>query len=266
MSLIALSDRLFDFQSIYNFRDFGGYAAADGARVKTGHLFRSAHLNNLNDSELGTIGDLDIGLIVDLRHAPERKRQPSRLPDTPPLVFEFPDPPETQHDAVAPHEAFMQNDLQTPDDSYQYMMRSYTARPDDAGFQAIFKDTLLHLIDDQDRKGVLVHCAAGKDRTGTLVALIQGLLGVSKDDILHDYMLTMEAVDIDKMLEPAAQMFTQRYGRPIAPEAIRPMFSVAPEYLEASLGKMGDMTDYTKNVLKLSSQDIDLLRQIYLEN
>lgn len=266
MSLITTTERLYPYQTIYNFRDFGGYAGTGGRPVKTGHLFRSAHLNNLSDKDLDSIAALDIGLIVDLRHAPERQRQPSRLYDPAPSIFEYPDAPETAGDKVAPHEAFMQHELNTAQDSHDYMMRSYSARPNDEGFQAIFGNTIRHLISDKEdhRNGVLVHCAAGKDRTGTLVALVQGLLGMSEDDIMADYMLTMEAVDIDSIIGPASQMFTKRYGREIDAEALRPMFGVTPEFLEAALETMGDMQLYAKNVLKLSPQDIDKLQARYL--
>ena len=266
MSLLAISERLHPYQTIYNFRDFGGYTGAGGQPLKTGQLFRSAHLNNLSDKDLAAIGALDIGLIVDLRHAPERARQPSRLYDPVPSVFEYPDAPDTGSDKVAPHEAFMQHELNTAQDSHDYMMRSYSARPDDAGFRAIFRDTIQHLISDKEdnRDGVLVHCAAGKDRTGTLVALVQGLLGMSDDDIMADYMLTMEAVDIDSIIGPASQMFTKRYGREIDAEALRPMFGVTPEFLNAALETMGDMHLYAKNALQLSPQDIDKLRAKYL--
>jgi len=82
---------------------------------------------------------LDINLIVDLRYAPERKRQPSRFP-TP-----------TPHQAkVAPHEAFLETELYTAEDAHRYMIGSYTARPHDAGFQAISKDTLRFMASSED--------------------------------------------------------------------------------------------------------------------
>lgn len=266
MSLIPFENRNYDFSSIYNFRDFGGYAGLDGQPVKTGRLFRSAHLSALTDGDLAHIGGLDIHLVVDLRYAPERAKQPSRFPTPAPHVHEYPDAPEQQGAKVAPHEAFLENELYTAADAHGYMLKSYTNRPHDMGFQKIFGDTLRFMAESENdaAAGVLVHCAAGKDRTGTLCALIQGLLGVSREDILADYMMTLEAVDIDKILVPAAAMFSKRYGREIDAEALWPMFGVVPEFLDAALDGMGDMERYAAEALGLTMAQIAAIRARYL--
>lgn len=268
MSLIDISQRLKPFQTIYNFRDFGGYVGLDGRQVITGTLFRSAHLNNLGADDLNSINDLPVGTVVDLRHAPERKRQPSKWPPAPDRAVVLTQPTDLAREGatVAPHEAFTENELYTADDARGYMLNSYRNRPHDAGFKALFSDTLNRMTEDKetDTPGILVHCAAGKDRTGTLCALVQGLLGVSQDDIMADYMLTETAVDIEAILQPAALMFTKRYGRDIDADALRPMFGVEPGYLVASLDAMGDMETYATDVLGLSTDRLALIRARYL--
>jgi len=270
MSLMSFENRNFNFESIFNFRDFGGYAGRDGRNVKTGRLFRSAHLAALNETDLSSISDLNINLIVDLRYAPERKRQPSRFPSPEPHVHEYPDTAATKSARVAPHEAFLEHELYSAEDAHRYMMKSYTARPLDAGFQKISKETLRFMAaaEDEQAAGVLVHCAAGKDRTGTLCAMIQAVLGVSREDIMADYMMTLEAVDIDKIIGPAAEMFSQRYNRKIDPEALWPMFGVVPDFLNAALDGMmngaGDIESYVQDSLGLSAPEIESLRARYL--
>lgn len=251
--------RLIDFDSILNARDFGHYKGEGGADVKTGKLFRTAHMNNATGADLEKLKDMDVGLIVDMRYLAERERQPNKWPQgtsTKTLAFD------ATRTGQAPHEAFMQNDLRRPEDAIAYMMGNYAARPGHEGFQRLFKGTLDHMVETGD--AVIVHCAAGKDRTGTLVALIQALLGVSAADIMDDYMLTMRAVDIDAMLAPAAQMMSKRFEREYDPESLRPMFGVREAYLEAALNAMGDPEAYARDVLGFGAQDTERLRAQYL--
>lgn len=263
MSSLPQSDRIKPFTSILNFRDFGAYKTHDGETVAQGKLYRSAHLNNLSEAELSAVSDLKIGLVVDLRHRPERDRQPSRYPvKDEARVLAYPSPNEGEPSKVAPHEAFMEKELNTAQDAHDYMMRSYSIRANDTGFQTIFRDTLLHMA--VTGEPILVHCAAGKDRTGTLVSLIQGLLGVGEKDIAEDYLLTNKAVNIDSFLKPAAAMFTKRYGRDIDPEALRPMFGVKAEYLQAGRAGMGDYHTYATSILGLDQMDIRRIRNHYL--
>lgn len=256
-------NRLFNFSSIHNFRDFGNYTTEDGRHVAARRLFRSAHLNNLSNADLSEIEDLDIGLVVDLRYRPERDRQPNRLPRTKtPNVIEFPDGAATADAQLAPHEMFIQKNLREADDSRRYMISSYAARPGDPLFQKIFSDTLKHMASTGDP--LLIHCAAGKDRTGTLAAVILGGLGVDSATIMDDFMLTMQAVDVDSFLKPAAKMMGDKFGREYEPEALRPMFGVEEEYLLAALESMGDIPAYITGTLGLTKAELSDLRRLYL--
>jgi protein-tyrosine phosphatase len=260
--------RLYTFDNILNFRDFGDYPAAGGARVKSSKLFRSAHFNQASQADITRLSALDISLQVDLRYNPERKRQPNLWPsDTGAIsakstrVLEYPDHDEAEGE-LAPHEAFVKEILTTPDEARGYMQSSYLARPDDPGFRQIFSATLKHMA--ASGEPILIHCAAGKDRTGTLAAIILSALGVSSETIMEDYMLTMRAVDIDAYLEPASKMMAKRYGRPISAEAIRPLFSVEPSYLEQSMKTMKDPEKYISDVLGVTQTERQALRDHYL--
>ena len=251
--------RLIDFDNILNARDFGHYSGVAGQDLVRGKLFRTAHLNKATPADLEKLRAMDVGLIVDLRYLSERERQPNKWPEgtrTQTLAFD------ATRTGQAPHEAFMQHDLHKPEDAVGYMMNNYAERPGHKGFQQIFKSTLEHMSQTGD--GIIVHCAAGKDRTGTLVALIQALLGVHDDDIMDDYMLTMKAVDIDALLGPAALAIGEKFGRVYDPESLRPMFGVRESYLEAALKAMGDPHIYARDHLGFGAQDLERLRAHYM--
>lgn len=248
--------------SVRNFRDFGGYQSQTGATLKKGKLFRSAHFNETNEQDKAFLADLDLGLIVDLRHKPERKRQPSRYPSANDvLTFTMVEPEEAP--LFAPHEMFLKERLQTAEDARNYMLGSYSARSNNPAFIDVFRRTLVHMAQESD--SIVVHCAAGKDRTGTLVAIIHKLLGLSDEQIMEDYMMTMEAVDIESFLEPAAEFMSERFKRIIEPDALRPMFGVEPGFLNEALKSMGSFDNYLENTLNIDRETQELIRNNFLE-
>ena len=253
----------YPFETIFNFRDFGGYATESGGRVVEGKLFRSANLSRLSDEDLSSIADMDIGLVVDLRYRPERERQPSRFWEGGPgALFEFTPVEGSVVHKVAPHEAFMKEGLQTANDARTHMLEGYRKRPHDPGFKAIARKTLHHMAETGD--GVLVHCAAGKDRTGTLCALVLHILGVDADTIMEDFMATMSAVDVDALLDMALPVMSERYGRALDKEAVRPMFGVEEGYLRAALEAMGNVDGYLADTLGVGAREREALRARYL--
>lgn len=255
--------RIYDFDGILNFRDFGNYSANEGRVVKPGKLFRSAHFNQASDTDLERLAALGIELVVDLRHKPERLRQPSRWPALPaPTVLHYPDPKDGA-ETLAPHEIFIKETLSTPEEARHYMQGSYGLRPEDNGFKTIFSQTLKFMA--QTGGPILIHCAAGKDRTGTLAAVILSALGVPFETIMEDYMMTMEAVDIDSFLEPAALNMAQRYGRHIPMDALRPLFHVEPSYLNRSMATINDVDSYISSRLNITSEERNALRAHYLD-
>ncbi len=269
----AAMTRLYKFDNVLNFRDFGNYPTQGGRQVKRAKLFRSAHFNKTSEADRAKLSALGIGLLVDLRYRPERVRQPNHWPQsdilsdgTQPKTLEYTDPnlgSEHSSESLAPHEIFIKEVLNTAEEARAYMRQSYHTRPDDAGFRAIFSGTLKFMA--ATGEPIVIHCAAGKDRTGTLAALILSALGVSSKTIMEDYMMTMQAVDIERFLAPASLMMQKRYGRVISPDALRPLFHVEPSYLEHSMAQMADMERYITERLGITKTERQALRDYYLE-
>ncbi len=248
------NQRFIALDGIHNFRDFGGWSTKGGGVVKTGLLFRSGHLSRSSADDLERIGALGITALADLRQPSEREREPNALPDTPPAtIFE------TAHGGhmEAPHLAFLRQGNLSVESVQAYMRSAYERIPMEPHHQHIFTQVFAQL-----RKGepVLIHCAAGKDRTGILAALILTALGVDHDQVVNDYMLTNTAVDIDALLPSIAKRISAQTGQDVAPEALRPMLGVETMFLETAFEVMGPLDAYIETVLGVSDADRQALR------
>jgi len=257
--------RILPFETVYNFRDFGQYPGHDGQVLARGKLFRSANLHNMEGADSARFDALNIGAIIDMRYAPERQKQPNRLPPNHQAVtLPYIAGKEKEAMNVAPHEAFMEHDLRCADDAHRYMMNSYRQRPLDVGFQNLARKSLQHMA--RTGEGVLVHCAAGKDRTGTLVALIHHILGVPKDLIFEDYMLTMTAIDMTTLLDRASVQLSKKYGRNYNPDMLQPLFGVSEDYLQQSFNTMEDMDSYIETALGITDAEKAAIAAHYFDN
>lgn len=254
---------IFDFDSVLNVRDFGGHEGDDGY-VISGKLYRGAQISNMSSGDIARFTKFGLDAVIDLRYGAERERQSSNWGDDfRPHTFEFDD--ELSGHAkggLAPHEAFIIHDLKHADEARDYMMQSYKQRPSDPAFVDILSKSLSQMA--HTGTTIYVHCAAGKDRTGTFAAYILSLLGVSPDIIMDEYLLTRKAADIGPIMNMVAGQLKARYGRDFDPEALRPIFGVDEAYLTRSLESIGDPQAYWHDVLGLSGEELLKFRAQYL--
>lgn len=239
-------DRHIDFEGIDNFRDFGGYATRCGGQVRRQTLFRSGHHNAATEGDLQRLKALGIAVVVDLRRRMEREREPCR------------------HDAFAPQ--VIANDLGDHGDPWVDALRGADLAPEwfrndcrtfyrNVPFQERHVDLFARWFQTlaQAEGAVLVHCAAGKDRTGILCALTHHIAGVHEDDVLADYLLTNDEARIARRIPRMAAFIEQMCGRRPSDEALRVGLSVEPEYLQIALRRMaeecGSVDGYLAGVL-----------------
>lgn len=161
-----------------NFRDLGGYPAAGGRHVRWRTLFRADGLSNLTGSDRAVIRRLGVATVVDLRTTLEMERGRFPVEEIPVGFHHVP-----LLDAVPDAEAFERAPgfLAT-----QYREIAAQAAPRIG--------QVLALLARQHAHPVVVHCTAGKDRTGVLVAVLLGILGVDDETIVADYALSALAM------------------------------------------------------------------------
>ena len=174
-------DRHLTLEGCFNFRDLGGYAAAGGRRVRWRRLFRADGLHRLSPADLTVLSRLGLATVVDLR-TPREVHERGRI--------------EWPAAGLAYHHLPMLDVLPEADEFSGWVEPGYVA--------ARYADMLRHgreavaraveVLAEPSAQPAVFHCAAGKDRTGILAALVLGLLGVADEDIVADYALSRGAM------------------------------------------------------------------------
>jgi protein-tyrosine phosphatase len=172
-----VTTRTLTFASTFNFRDVGGYPGLGGRSVRWRRLFRSDSLHRLHGEDLEAFGELGVRTVIDLRRAHEVERI-GRVPEVEGLEYHNPviehiDWAGVEEPADMPHARWLAD---------RYL--NFTVD----GTEGI--RTSLALLADPEAAPAVVHCMAGKDRTGVVCALTLSLLGVSDEDVAEDYALT----------------------------------------------------------------------------
>ena len=169
---------------VYNFRDLGGYVTDDGRSVRWRTLFRADGLGRLTAGDLETLRPIALKTVVDLRRARELDER-GRFPvESYPVAFHHLPVMDTTWD----RELARSENLPAT----EFLHRAYTAMLVEGAPR--FADAF-RVLSGPDALPAVFHCAAGKDRTGLLAALVLGALGVDAPDIVADYALTQATME-----------------------------------------------------------------------
>ena len=271
-----MTQRLLNIEGVINFRDLGGYQNEQGQSVVWGHVFRSAQLDRLTPAGITQMAAMQFETVVDLRFTEETANYPTLLEAVPKAeILSWHDEHTSsavQADGSDRSLAMKQSwrdslDSNDPVVVREAMRSNYPKKL--YSHRDIYRKMLLRLI---ERKTPLVfHCAAGKDRTGVAAALILSLLGISNQTIVEDYLLTQPEVGklLDSWLVGGATdskdyaSFQQRFAD-YEREVVQPIFDADIAYINTLLEyvseKYGNFHNYTLQVLELSEQQIQELR------
>ncbi len=210
---------------IHNFRDYGGWLTQDGRQVRRGVLFRSGHHVGATDADLALIAALDIRTVIDLRGESERARHPCRRVEGfagEVIFYEGETTSSPPHMDIGP-------DTTTAQFARERMMTVYGRIPHNPAAQDML-GRYLRVLAERDGAS-LVHCFAGKDRTGIAATLLLHILGVSEADQMAEFLRTNSAPTLAILRAQSVPGIEARLGRSLDEAGIRAMLEVHEDYL-----------------------------------
>jgi len=252
------------FASIRNFRDAGGLQTASGRSTKTGLLYRSGDLADASPGDLQALSELGIRTIVDMRTLQEVERHPDRLPSAEVRYIQLPIKV-SSHDDFGPFRQMISHLFgKGRNRDYSGVMvdsyREYVSR-----FQSTFA-RLFRLILEPGSLPLLVHCTAGKDRTGVSISLVQRALGVPEDTVMNNYLESNRAaLLLQQTLEERYRMGAI-FGFTF--DQFSPLMEARTQYLRAAYDEIsricGTVETYLLQQVLLSRQELASVKNTLL--
>jgi len=245
-------------QGVVNFRDVGGHATTDGATVRTGSIYRSAHFGGATDDDLAALERLGIGVFIDFRGpgdiaADGHNRMPAgaRLVSIPMFDPAGANDIRTMLSEGTPEEIEAAFGGGRAHEAMERGAAALVTQPDRiAGY-----GLMLRTIIDADTPSV-IHCSAGKDRTGWGASLILLTLGVPEETVIAHYLESnhhrrgRDGVSAN----PAVDI-----------ELLRPFFEVRSAYARAALDALhahfGDIHTYVRDALGVDDASVARFRE-----
>ncbi|MBW8753122.1 MAG: tyrosine-protein phosphatase [Sphingomonadales bacterium] len=237
--------RILALEGVNNFRDYGDYAVTGGGRVKRGVLWRSGQHVAASDADLDVIAGLGLAVVTDLRGDSERALNPCRRHASFAAQVLTCD---GETAALASHIDAAAG-VVSEADARGAMCRLYAEMPYRPNLVAVLRRHFAALAEGEGTS--LIHCFAGKDRTGMSVALTHHVLGVHRDDAMSDYLLTNTAM-AGRQFRGNAGTDASKYAG-LSEAASRALGGVSAEFLEAGFAGMrashGTVDAYLADVL-----------------
>ena len=251
--------RLLPMDGAFNTRELGGYKTTDGKSVKWGVLFRSDKLSDISENDQKYLQSLGIKRIVDFRSEAEKTEDPNIIPEG----INYIETPINVDGAMRSKiEAVLKGETKKEIKSFlvdanKEFVTNYTS---------VYEDFLRGLIDEDGP--TLFHCTAGKDRAGFAAAITLIALGVSKEDVIEDYMKTniFTKDKIDEMIDKIKLMSLYQADA----EILRPLIGVERIYIETAFKtaeeKYGSLENFIREGLNISDEEIQILRNKFVES
>jgi len=247
-----LARRVPPLQGGQNFRDMGGYTTDDGRTVCWGKLYRSGSMGRLTQTDYDTLAGLGIRSVCDLRTREERETEPNAWAQAARISYWCRD----YTLSLGELHRTLASELATLEDARAAMIATYHRLPFEQA--SAYREVFARL-----RSGnipLVFNCTVGKDRTGTLAALVLSALGVPRQTVIEDYGLTNRVLDRKRFERPQIK---------IAADVAAAALEAHPSYISAALDIMeerhGSIAGYLHDVLALDDGDLAHLRDMLLE-
>jgi len=253
------AERVLPLQGGRNFRDLGGYVAANGRRVKWGRVYRSGSMAGLTPADYEYLSSLGIKVVCDLRTTRERNAEPNKWQEVAKLHYWSRDY-ETGFGELRKLIA----SGPTAGQAKTAMMDGYRklAFEQAPAYREIFRRLAAGEVP------LAFNCSAGKDRAGTAAALILAALGVPRETVVEDYALSDKVVDFRRAFAVDSSDKSGTLGQ-LAPEVVTAILSSDPDYIRAALdsidAKHGSMERYLRDELSITAEELQAIRRQLLE-
>ena len=259
----ALADaghqRLLPLEGGRNFRDLGGYRTADGRTVKWGTLFRSGSMHDLTATDFATLSKMGLRTVTDFRDTRERQNEPVAWPQSgSPQVFA---------DDYSMNIGSMMQLLSAPglDAAKAQEMMATTYRELPYQFAGQYKRMFGELL--AGHAPLAFNCSAGKDRTGVAAALLLTALGVPRETVTEDYLLSNRYFRPTANPKPGSA--EEQMAKALPPAVLQAMMGVDRSYLDAAFAaieqRSGSVDGYFRTELGLDDAALQKLRALYLD-
>jgi len=232
-------DRVIHLKGTSNTRDIGGYETSDGSTLRWRQIIRSDNLSRLTTKDFQKLEEMGLKTIIDLRTERENEQGPTKWQgEDPPSFYHFPIG-RADNDWFNAQRKMLKSNRFTERQSMEHMVNGYRMIADE-GLPSY--QELMTLVLDESNWPILIHCNAGKDRAGIATMLILEALGVDRETIMEDFLLTNEVSrteDKATFLSKERKNYGSRPGsgmgggRSPSPNAWFPIVGVAPKMLEA---------------------------------
>jgi len=262
------TSKLLVFEKLHNIRDLGGMRASDGRRIVSGKLVRCGNLSELSLKDRIAFSAL-ADTVIDLRTDGERNEKPDiKLPGI--RYYNIPIL-ESLTAGITREKAADQSVFERfgsePAKARQYMCDMYHAFAENK-FAAAGYARFIRLLLEPREKAAVWHCTAGKDRVGIGAAIIEEILGVSREDVTNDYLATNEYLKEDVAFLTEFVKAQAGEGSVVTDEALRYLFGAERDYIEEYYHtidcKYGSFGSFLRDGLKLTVNDIQKLQSQYL--